>query len=220
MTLEHQRIPPLDESSAKWAQDLRLLRTCRQIYYEARSVLYQSNTFVFLSFPTFSDYIGLVAPSSIDKSCFKVSRSTEPDRLRAIHAMKKIEIHGIVDGIDFLWASRLIRAGLGCLTSLTSLKLNLKTTDCISSQQTWMIDDSMFSKSTSMEKLLIDVKMFGRFEWTVGSLEWRMIQEQARLISLKLVHQISKQEGFSDVARSFWSWDEIKDFPRFSLMSS
>ena len=220
VTSEHRCAPRQDDKSAEWAGDLRLLRTCRQIYYEARSVLYQSNTFVFLGFPTFATYFGLIVPGGTGTSYFLGSRSTKPDRLRAIHAMKRIELHGIIESRSFIWHSRLIRAGLGCLTSLRSLKLNLLTlvpinTGFRNDRLEWTIDDSMFSKPTSMTELLVDVKILGRFEWSEGSFEWSMIQEEARLINLKLVNQISKQEGFSDAVRPFWNWYEIRDFPRY-----
>lgn len=90
-------------------------------------MLYHSNTFVFLAFATFAVYFGFAAPNQV-----YLPRSTERNRLRAVQAMTRVELHGQVGDKDFpdsFSASRLIRAGLGCLTSLPSLELNLEIFD-------------------------------------------------------------------------------------------
>ena len=188
-------------------QDLRLLRTCRQIYDEARLVLYHSNTFVFLSFATFAAYFGLIAPTQVYPP-----RATEPNRMRAIQAMTKIEIHGqVVESqmLNFLSASRLIRTGLGCLTSLTSLELNLEVSDCAETEGLyWRIDDCMFSKPSSLRKLVVDVRSFyistqrhGRFP--IKADQWPLSEEEKLGIAEELMLRMLKQEGFCDKTVSF-----------------
>ena len=101
-----------------------LLRTCWQVYYEARPVSYQNTTFVFSCLATYAAYFGLSTPSGV-----QLFRSTEPHRLRAIQAMTKVKLRGIVGqhpNLDFLSTTRLIRASLGCLTSLASFELGLQ----------------------------------------------------------------------------------------------
>ncbi|CAD6580471.1 MAG: hypothetical protein ASARMPREDX12_009577 [Alectoria sarmentosa] len=178
-------------------QDLRLLRTCRQIYDEARLVLYHSNTFVFLSFATFAAYFGLIAPTQVYPP-----RATKPNRMRAIQAMTKIEIHGqVVESqmLNFLSASRLIRTGLGYLTSLTSLELNLEVSDCAETEGLyWRIDDCMFSKPSSLRKLVVDVRSF-------------YIKEEKLGIAEELMLRMLKQEGFYDQDRLFLGVNESVD---------
>ena len=189
-------------------QDLRLLRTCRQIYDEARLVLYHSNTFVFLSFATFAAYFGLIAPTQVYPP-----RATKPNRMRAIQAMTKIEIHGqVVESqmLNFLSASRLIRTGLGYLTSLTSLELNLEVSDCAETEGLyWRIDDCMFSKPSSLRKLVVDVRSFyistqrhGRFP--IKADQWPLSEEEKLGIAEELMLRMLKQEGFCDKTVSFW----------------
>ncbi len=189
-------------SCAGRPQDLRILRTCRQIYYEARSVLYDSNTFVFFSFATFAAYFGLVTPNQL-----YMPRSTEPNRLRAIQSMTKVELHSQVGGppmLDFLSASRLIRMGLGCLTSLTSLELNLSFVNDIDILRMSQIDDCMFSKPSSLRKLVVDVQSFNLSmirQWR----EFRFVGEVHKLEAAEgLVRRILKQEGYGDKIESFW----------------
>ena len=184
-------------------QDLRILRTCRQIYYEARSVLYDSNTFVFFSFATFAAYFGLVTPNQV-----YMPRSTEPNRLRAIQSMTKVELHGQVGGprlLDFLAASRLIRMGLGCLTSLTSLELRiLAFFNDVDILRMSKIDDCMFSKPSSLRKLVVDVKSFDplmlRQLPVLGFIGEARKPEAAE----EFVRRILKEEGHSDKTESFW----------------
>ncbi len=189
-------------SCAGRPQDLRILRTCRQIYYEARPVLYDSNTFVFFSFATFAAYFGLVSPNQL-----YMPRSTEPNRLRAIQSMTKVELHGQVGGppmLDFLSASRLIRMGLGCLTSLTSLELNLSFFNNIDILRMSQIDDCMFSKPSSLRKLVIDVQSFDPFMLRPVQ-AFELVDEARKLEAAEeLVRRILKQEGYGDKTESFW----------------
>lgn len=197
-----KKFTPKDESaldqgnaSTGFVQDLRLLRTCRQIYDEASSVLYYNNTFVFLSPGTFTAYFGLITPEQV-----YVPRSTEPDRMRAIQAMTEIEVCGIVGRrpfLDILSASRLIRTGLGCLTSLASLELSLELYGKINLQD-WKIDDCMFSKPSSLNKLVVDVRS------SEYNREQRLPGEKNDLdIAEELVHRTLKQEDFTDTVESF-----------------
>ena len=177
------------------------------MYYEARSVLYQSNTFVFPGLATFATYFGLVFPRDMDDSCFYISRSTDPYRLRAIHAMTRLEIDVTISsrvGFSFLSASRLIRAGLGCLVSLTSLELMLSNSTI---DGDWIIDDSMFSKPSSLKKLLVGVRIL---DLTIDGIPlWGMSIKDAEHIGSELVHRICcKQEGFSDTKELLWSYNE------------
>ena len=189
------------DTCAGCAQDLWLLRTCRQIYDEARRVLYRSNTFVFLDFPTFAAYFGLIAPTQV---C--MPRSTEPNRLRAIQSMTKVELHGRVggnDSLDFLWTSRLVRMGLGCLTSLTSLELNLKFPGSRSAISQWRIDDCMFSKPSSLRKLVVDLQ----YPNTSMRRRWRklkFVDEGYKLEAAEeLMRQMLKENGFRDKTKCF-----------------
>lgn len=201
---------------ASHVQDLRLLRTCRQIYDEARSVLYQRNTFVFPSFASFAAYFGLITPHSL-----YAPRSTEPNRLRAIQAMTKVELHGqIGEGyLDFLSASRLIRTGLGCLTSLTSLELNLGLGVCRSDTP---VDDCMFSKPSSLRKLVVSVQDFDTGQERPARLDRKesscfATEEQKLDTAEELMRRILKQEGFRDRTEYFWRCgryadEEMEDF--------
>lgn len=210
VTSNHRSALSLDKTTcAGRVQDLRLLRTCRQIYNEARLVLYHSNTFVFLSFATFAAYFGLVAPTQVYPP-----RATEPNRMRAIQAMTKIEIHGQVkrQNLDFLSASRLIRTGLGCLTSLTSLELNLEVSDCAEGLY-WRIDDCMFSKPSSLRKLVVDVRDFCISMQKYGRLLLKEslspLSEEDKLgVAEELMLRMLKQEGFCDKTESFWRHHE------------
>lgn len=189
--------------------DLRLLRTCRQIYGEARSVLYHSNTFVFLNCPTFAAYFGLVFPEEVN-----LPRSTEPNRLRAIQAMTKVELHsqiGHENFLDLLSTSRLIRTGLGCLTSLANLELNLAIFYIGGDLPWWWIDDYMFSKPSSLRKLVVDVQ-----DIDMGMALARRIDDSRilapgdhKLDSAKeLMRRMLKQEGFRDTRERFWPFSE------------
>lgn len=196
--------------------DLRLLRTCRQIYDEARLVLYHSNTFVFLGLATFAAYFGLIAPTQVYPP-----RAAEPNRMRAIQAMTKIKIHGQVresHNLNFLSASRLIRTGLGCLSSLTSLELNLEVSDCAETEGLWWrIDDCMFSKPSSLRKLVVDVRSFyiskeRRGRLLIKESQWSLSEEDKLGIAEELVLRMLKQEGFCDKTESFWRHHESSAF--------
>ena len=181
---------------------LRLLRTCRQIYDEARLVLYNRNTFVFLDLASFAAYLGLTLPTEV-----YMSRLTKPHRLRAIHSMTKVELHGRVSGhclqnVEFLWASRLVRMGLGCLTSLTSfeLKLGYIWADMLGG---WSIDDCLISKPPSLKKLVVTIRNvdpWGLYESAVS--EPRLLTGQHReslMIAEEVMRRIVKEEGFRDM---------------------
>ena len=179
-------------------QDLRLLRTCREIYDEARPVLYQNNTFEFMCITAFATYFGLQAPDQVH-----IPRSTEPHRLRALQAMTKVEVRmvGNFQSLDFLSCSRLIRAGLGCLTNLTSFEVSLEIHDYFDKQQLWRIDDYMFSKPPSLKKLVVGV-------WDSElTLDGLAAEEEQLDIAKELVHRILKQEDFSDMIESFQPYD-------------
>ena len=155
-TLKDESILDQGSASTGHVQDLRLLRTCRQIYDEARSVQYHNNTFVFLGPAVFAAYFGF---SSLEQVC--LPRCTKPDRLRAIQAMTKVEVRGVVGRrpfLDILSASRLIRTGLGCLTSLTSLELSMQFCDKLGDHQDWKVDDCFFSKPSWLRKLVVEVR--------------------------------------------------------------
>ena len=172
-----------------------LLRTCRQVYYEARSVLYQHTTFVFSCLATYAAYFGLSAPSGVF-----LSRSTEPHRLRAIQAMTKVELRGIVGQnpyLDFLSTTRLIRASLGCLTNLASFALGLQLQDATGERRKWMIDDSMFSKSASLRELVLGV--WSR-QFAIDAL---LTEEDELEIAKELLHRILKRDDFSDTIECF-----------------
>ena len=183
-------------------EGLRILRSCRQIYDEARLVLYNSNTFVFLGFATFATYFGLITPTEV-----YTSRSTEPNRLRGIQAMTKVGIHGQVGErrsmgyLKFSWASRLIRTGLGCLTSLTSLELNLKYFGSGDQLQYWNIDDCMFSKPSSLRKLVVSIETDLEEHERRTATQDRMraiLSKETLYIAEEIVWRILKQEGFHD----------------------
>ena len=188
----------LNQAKAKTGctHNVELLRTCRQVYYEARSVLYQNTTFVFTCFATFAAYFGLSTPSGVH-----LTRSTEPHRLRAIHAMTKVQLHGVVGQnpcLDFLSTTRLIRASLGCLTSLASFELGLQLQEPTGERRKWMIDDSMFSRSPSLRKLVVSVSTL---QFAIKAL---LTEEDERDIANELLHRILKQEDFSDTIECFW----------------
>lgn len=184
--------------------DLRLLQTCRKIYDEARSVLYGSNTFVSLDFATFAAYFGLTSPRQA-----YIPRSTEPDRLRAIQAITKVELNGQVGDKKFmglLEAGHLIRTRLGCLTSLAGFELNLEVYRHRRTLSLWPIDDCMLSKPSSLRKLVVDVQTFTPSDadlWKykkATSTGGRMLAtEKGRLVIAKeIMSRMLKQEGFCD----------------------
>ena len=178
------------------AHNVELLQTCRQVYYEARSVLYQNTTFVFACLATYAAYFGLSAPSGVH-----LSRSTEPHRLRAFQAMTKVELRGIVGQnpcLDFLSTTRLIRASLGCLTSLVSFELGLQLQGATGELRKWRIDDSMFSKSASLRELILCV---WSPQFTVDTL---LTEEEELEIAKELLHRILKREDFSHTVECFW----------------
>ena len=181
---------------------LRLLRTCRQIYDEARLVLYKRNTFVFLDFATFAAYLGLAFPSEV-----YMPRLTHLHRLRAIHSMTKVELRGNVseasfEALEFSRASRLVRLGLGCLTSLTSfeLKLGYLWRDSVGE---WKIDDCLFSKPASFKKLVVTLQhgeggtLSGPVADQPGYLT--LHHQDSRVIAETVMRRMVKQEGFTDM---------------------
>lgn len=185
----------LDQAKARTgcAHNLGLLRTCREVYYEARSVLYHNYTFVFWCLATYATYFGLKIPSRVH-----LSRDTEPHRLRAISAMTRIELRGLVaenSYINFLSTTRLIRASLGCLTSLVSFRLGLELHEAVGARRKWRIDDSMFSKSPSLRKLVLGV-------WSGAEIVFA--EENGLEIAKELLRRILKKEGFSDIIEYFW----------------
>ena len=183
--------------NTKRTLDLRLFRTCRQVYHEVRSVFYRSHTFVFLGFSTFSAYFGLIALDQVH-----VPRSTNPHRLRAIQAMTKVEIcgnFGTRKSVDFVSASRLIRMALGCFTSLASLELTLNIWKPIDEGRDWTIDDSIFIKPPTLTKLVVDVRIYERRSGGNHASE-----EDVRDTAEELLHRIMKQKGFTDTTEPFW----------------
>ena len=192
----------LNQAKARTRRTLNvgLLRTCRQVYYEARLALYQNTTFVFSCLPTYAAYFGLSTPSGVH-----LSRSTEPHRLRAIQAMTKVELRGVVGqnpNLDFLSTTRLIRASLGCLTALASFELDLQLLDTTDERRKWRIDDSMFSKSPSLRELVLGV-------WTPWrSIETLLTEKGERDIANEILRRILKQEDFSDTIEYVWPDDD------------
>ena len=198
----HQSAPFQGLANSNSGMDgLRVLRTCRQIYDEARLVLYNRNTFVFLNFATFAAYFGLAVPTEV-----YMPRLTEPHRLRAIHSMTKVELHGKVSDIwvqavRFSWASRLIRMGLGCLTSLTSfeLKLGYIWEDRL---KTWNTDDCLFSKPSSLKKLVVTIRKMdsaGLYERAVTEPHLLILQRRESLmIAEEIMRRMVKEDGFHD----------------------
>lgn len=195
---------------------LRLLRTCRQIYDEARLVLYNRNTFVFLNLATFAAYFGLGGtPTEV-----YMSRLTEPHRLRAIHSMTKVELRGNVSdtwaqAVQFLRASRLVRMGLGCLTSLTSfeLKLGYIWANMLGG---WSIDDCLFSKPPSLKKLVVTVRNvdpWGLYESAVGEprlLTWQ--QRESLMIAEEVMRRMVKEEGFHDLEEDLFDEASLEPY--------
>ena len=185
------------KARAKGMQVLGLLRTCRQIYDEALSVLYHNNTFVFVCLAAYATYFGFGVPAE-----GHIPRSTEPHRLRAIQAMTKVEVYGSVGRspfLDFLSTSRLIRAGLGCHTNLMSFKLNLEPYGSIDQRRKWMIDDSLFSKPPSLNKLVIGI--WGRENGD----EMPTPGEDQEAVAKELLDRIVKREDFTDMTELFLS---------------
>lgn len=179
--------------------DVRLLRTCRQVYYEARSVLYLRNTFEFICIAAFTIYFGLQAPDHLH-----IPRSTEPHRLRAIHSMTKVKVHisGSNQHRGFLFTSRLIRAGIGCLTSITSFELSLGTHDVTGAQiEPMMIDDSMFSKPPSLRRFVVAVRE-GKSCYDDLKTEHNQLD-----MAKELIRRILKEKDFSDTIECFLPLD-------------
>ena len=174
---------------------LGLLQTCQKVYHEARPVLYQKHTFVFWCLAAFAAYFGLSTPSGV-----YLPRDTEPHKLRAIQAMTKVELRGVVGQelcLDFLSTTRLIRAGLGCLTSLESFKLGLELHDAVGERRKWRIDDSMFSMSSSLRELVLGV-------WSnQDHVEIMLAEEDEPDIAKELLHRILKRGDFSDTIECF-----------------
>ena len=129
-----------------------------------------------------------------------LSRSTKPHRLRAIQAMTKVELCGIVrthSDPDFLSTTRLIRASLGCLTNLKSFELVLQLQESAHERREWRIDDSMFSKSPSLKKLVCRV-------WTSKHDDSVSLTEvDGQDFANELLHRLLKQEDFSDNIECF-----------------
>ena len=165
----------------------------------ARLVQYHSNTFVFLNFAAVSAYFGLATLDQVH-----LPRSTEPNRLRAVQAMTKQELHGQVgdeDFLDNLLASRLIRTELGCLTGLASLELDLSNVDPDHGPWQWKINHSKFSKPSPLKKLVVDVRKTSveRLEQSIAN-ESKMlaIKEDKLDIVVGLVRRIIQEEGFCE----------------------
>lgn len=176
-------------------KDVRLLRTCRQIYDEARSVLYIQNTFEFLCLAAFATYFGFQAADHLH-----VPRSTEPHRLRAIQSMTKVKVRvaGRNQYPSFLSTSRLIRAGLGCLTNISSFELCLGIHDTTEARpELMMIDDSMFSKPPSLRKLVVGVR---DLKLCYDELKTEQYQLD---IAQELMCRLLKQKEFSDTIELF-----------------
>ena len=198
-----QSAPFQDQIDSSTCMDgLRLLRTCRQIYDEARLVLYNRNTFVFVDFATFAAYLGFAVPTEV-----YMPRLTYPHRLRAIHSMRKVVLRGNVSatsiqGVQFSRASRLVRFGLGCLTSLTSfeLKLGYAWGDWVGE---WNIDDCLFSKPPSLKKLVVTLQHNGAGTVSKQADDqpgFLTLQHQdSRVIVEEIMRRMVKQEGFTDV---------------------
>ena len=195
---------------------LRLLRTCRQIYDEARLVLYNRNTFVFSDLATFAAYFGLCGiPMEVNMSCF-----TEPHRLHAIRSMTKVELRGNVSdtwaqAVQSLRASRLVRTGLGCLTSLTSfeLKLGYIWADRLGD---WRIDDCLFVKPRSLKKLVVtvqNVNPWALYESAVGEPRLLALQHRESLvIAEEVMRRLVKQEGFHEMEEHLFDRGSINIF--------
>ena len=151
---------------------------------------------MFACLATCAAYFGLSTPSGVH-----LTRDTEPHRLRAIQAMTKVELRGIVGQdpcLDFLSTTRLIRASLGCLTSLASFELGLQLQEATGERRKWRIDDSLFSKSPSLRELVVSVStpQFG--------IKAFLTEEDERDIANELLHRILKHEDFSDTIECFW----------------
>lgn len=116
--------------------------------------------------------------------------------------MTKVKIRVIIgqDGNpDFLLATRLIRALLGCLTNLESFELGLQLEEPADDRRKWRIDDSMFIKSSSLRELVLRV-------WTSDydlSNKLNLTEEDALDIANELLRRLLKQEGFSDTIECF-----------------
>ena len=181
---------------------LALLRTCRLIYDEARLVLYNRNTFVFVNLATFAAYFGLAVPTDV-----YMPRLTYPHRLRVIQSMTKVELRGNVSntsnqGVPFFMVSRLVRMGLGCLTSLTSfeLKLGYLWEDWVGG---WKIDDCLFSKPSSLKKLVVtahNVEPEELYKQAADHPEFLTLQDKESLtIAEDVMRRMLKREGFLDM---------------------
>lgn len=188
------------------SRDVRLLRTCQQIYHEARSVLYQSNTFVFPNLSVFAVYFGLIAPNQLH-----MPRCTEPNRLRALQAMTNVELHAqIGDQRDpsFRSATRLIRTGLDCLTNLAIFKLSLNLFQQDQELLKWTIDDTVFSKPSSLRKFVVDVRIFNACLWRFGRVASKDHIVATEDVNINMAEEFSrrflKQGGFSDETEDFW----------------
>ena len=151
---------------------------------------------MFSCLATYAAYFGLSTPPGVH-----LFRSTEPHRLRAIQAMTKVKLHGVVGqhpNLDFLSTTRLIRASLGCLTSLASFELGLQLEEAPGERRKWRIDDCMFSKSPSLRELILSV-------WTpLNAVEAVLTEEDELYIANELLHRIWKKEGFNDTIEGFW----------------
>ena len=202
----NQSAPFEDQTTSSSRMDgLRLLRTCRQIYDEARLVLYKKNTFVFSNLATFAAYFGLALPTEV-----YMPRLTYPDRLRAIHSMTKVELRGNVadmsfQAVPFSTASRLVRMGLGCLTRLTSFELELgyNWEDRFAA---WRIDDCLFSKPSSLKRLVVTLRNLE--EWTFDKKEYDQpelfaMHQEVLAIAKELMRRMVKEEGFNDMEERF-----------------
>ena len=212
----NQSAPSQGQTESNSSMDgLRLLRTCRQIYDEARLVLYNRNTFVFLDFATFAAYVGLAFPSEV-----YMPRLTLPHRLRAIHSMTKVELRGTVSeasilALEFSRVSRLIRLGLGCLTSLTSfeLKLGYLWGDSVGE---WKIDDYLFSKPASLRKLVVTLQhkkpgtVWGKVGDQPGFLTLQ--HQDSRVIAQEVMRRMVKKEGFTDMEERLLDTDLVYEF--------
>ena len=197
-------------NSSNVMDGLRLLRTCRQIYDEARLVLYNRNTFIFVGFATCAAYFGFAVPSDV-----YMPRLTNPHRLRGIHSMTKLELRGNVHSspvhaLQFSRASRLVRVGLGCLTSLRSfeLKLGYAWGDCVGE---WKTDDCLFSKPPSLKKLVVTLqhKEVGTVNKQAGDQPgFLTLQHQdSRVIVEEIMRRMVKQEGFTDMEERLFDTD-------------
>lgn len=181
------------KSHTRDSLSLNLLQACRQIHEEAALVPYESNTFIFPSFQTFSAFFGLfdaTVSGSNDHPIFVFARSSAIYRIRHIHLQNRF---WMPDGSLFL--TRLLRAGLSLLTGLHTFELTLGgVLYCWPTE--WKINDSFFGFLRSVEKVVINIRDCSGRKWEhwypTEAVPMRTVQDFAE----KLIEQVLKKDGF------------------------